>query len=154
MVESIYCNLLDERHVIKIGETQWRSLGGGAAEAASQNPRIERSFPSVFIVQTLHSVFAISYFLTYFPNLVLCVFSNIGLVSCFLFPVSCLQLGLVCFPCPCLCPVNFVFVFAFHLCMLVFSVLSLWLLLPVFILPSVFFMFGPLVLIVILTFWF
>ena len=73
--------------------------------------------------------------------------------SCFLFPGS--FLGLACFPCPCPCPVSLVFIFFISLCLLVFLVLILWLLLPVFVLSCVLFMFGlPVVLTVILTFWF
>ena len=96
----------------------------------------------IYCPHTVQSVFAI--------HIVLCVLIYIGLVL-----VSCFLFGLVCFPCPCPCPVSFVFVLAFYLCLLVFSVLSLLLLLPVFIWSCVLFMFGlPVVFIVTLTFWF
>ena len=77
-------------------------------------------------------------------------------VFIFLFPVSdsCLAC-LSCFQCPCLCPVSLVFVFSTCLCLLVFSVLILWLLLPVLVLPCVLLVFGLLVMLnVDLTSWF
>ena len=71
----------------------------------------------------------------------------------FLFPGS--YFGLACFPCPYPCPVSLVFIFSIGPCLLVFSILILWLFLPVFVLSCVLFMFGILVVfIVVLTFWF
>ena len=85
------------------------------APLTSQNPCIECSFPSIFIVRTVQSVVArslltvllselLSDFLSYFPNLVICVSckhrsSSCFLSSCFLSPVRS-SLFPVSLPCP------------------------------------------------------
>ena len=74
---------------------------------------MERSFPSVFIVLTVQSVFARSYFLNYFLNYLpsKSSFVCICISVLFLFPVSCSNFCLACFWYPCPCPVSVVFVF-------------------------------------------
>ena len=91
----------------------------------------------------LYSYFILTLYLlyTYLSSLLISVI--VLCLNIFVIPVSCF--GPAYLPCPCPCPVSLVFLFFIGLCLLVFSVLILRLLLPVFVLLCVLFMFGPLV---------